>query len=91
MTGDTVLDLFAHSGTTVLAAELLGRKCITADIDPVYCEIAIRRIERYRKTGKLGWQNGHPFELELPDIGLAVEPNGFVSPSVATVQNTLFE
>lgn len=78
MAGETVIDLFAHSGTTVLAAEILGRKCITADIDPVYCEIAIRRIERYRKTAKLGWQNGHAFELELPDIGSAAEQNGAI-------------
>ncbi len=32
-----------------------------------YCEIAIRRLEQYRRCGKLGWQNGHPFEKELPE------------------------
>lgn len=63
--GDAVLDLFAHSGTTLLAAEILGRKCLCADIDPVFCEIAIRRLERYRQTGRLGWQNGHPFEQDF--------------------------
>ena len=61
----TVLDLFAHSGSTLLAAEILGRSCLTADIDPVFCEITIRRLEQYRKTGKLGWQNSHPFEKEV--------------------------
>lgn len=91
MKGDTVLDLFAHSGTTLLAAELLGRKCITADIDPVYCEIAIRRIERYRNTGKLGWQNGHPFERDLPDFNQTASRNGVDLPREATVQNSLFE
>lgn len=60
--GDAILDLFAHSGTTLLAAERTGRLCRTADIDPVYCEISIRRLEHYRKTGKLGWQNGNAFE-----------------------------
>lgn len=62
---DLVVDLFAHSGTTLLAAELLERHCYTVDNDPVYCEIAIRRLERYRETGEVGWQNGHPFEQEL--------------------------
>jgi site-specific DNA-methyltransferase (adenine-specific) len=62
---DLVIDLFAHSGTTLLAAELLDRQCYTTDLDPVYCEITIRRLERYRRTRKLGWQNGHPFEREL--------------------------
>jgi site-specific DNA-methyltransferase (adenine-specific) len=65
--GDVVLDLFAHSGSTLLAAEISSRGCSTSDIDPIYCEIAIRRLERYRLTGKLGWQNGHPFELEFPE------------------------
>jgi len=64
---DVVLDLFAHSGSTLLAAEILNRRCATADVDPVYCEIAIRRLELYRRTGGLGWQNGHPFEHEIPE------------------------
>ena len=63
--GDLVIDFFAHSGTTLLAAELLNRKCYTLDCDPVYCEIAIRRLEHFRQTGKLGWQNGNPFEREI--------------------------
>lgn len=64
-TSDIVIDFFSHSGTTLLAAEINHRKCYTADLDPVFCEISIRRLERYRSTGKLGWQNGHPFETEL--------------------------
>ena len=62
---DLVIDFFSHSGTTLLAAEILGRRSYTTDIDPIYCEISIRRLERFRKLGKLGWQNGHPFEQEL--------------------------
>jgi len=59
---DCVLDFFCHSGTTLLAAERLGRRCYCMDKDPVFCEIAIRRLERYRGTGKTGWQMGNPFE-----------------------------
>ena len=66
--GDLVIDYFAHSGTTLIAAELLGRKCYTLDVDPIYAEIAIRRLERMRATGKAGWQNGHPFENDAPDL-----------------------
>jgi len=61
---DVVVDFFSHSGTTLLSAEIHGRRCITIDIDPLFCEITIRRLEHYRKTGRLGWQNGHPFEKE---------------------------
>jgi site-specific DNA-methyltransferase (adenine-specific) len=63
--GNTVLDLFAHSGTTLLACERHGRRCLTADIDPIYCEIIIRRLERFRVTGKTGWQNNNPFSMEM--------------------------
>ncbi len=62
---DYVIDFFAHSGTTTVAAEKLKRKSISIDIEPIYCEISIRRLERYRKTGKLGWQNSNPFEEEI--------------------------
>jgi len=62
---DLLVDFFAHSGTTTLAAEKLERRSISIDIEPIYCEIAIRRLERFRKTGKLGWQNSNPFEKEI--------------------------
>jgi len=62
---DIVLDFFAHAGTTLIACERLKRKCRTVDIDPIYCEISLRRLERFRKTGKLGWQNSNPFAREI--------------------------
>ena len=62
---DLVVDFFGHSGTTMLAAEKLERRSNSIDIEPIYCEIAIRRLERFRKTGKLGWQNSNPFEKEI--------------------------
>jgi site-specific DNA-methyltransferase (adenine-specific) len=67
--GDTVLDFFAHSGTTLLAAEMTGRRCLTMDNDPIFCEIAIRRLEHYRQTGRTGWQNSNPFARELGQQG----------------------
>ncbi len=66
---DLVVDFFSHSGTTLLACELLNRKCFTMDIDPVFAEITIRRLENFRATGRKGWQNGNPFERELREFG----------------------
>ncbi len=62
---EIVLDFFTHSGTTLLASEINERRCFTLDIDPIFCEITIRRLENYRKNGKLGWQNSNPFEEEI--------------------------
>ncbi|MEW6412496.1 MAG: site-specific DNA-methyltransferase [Candidatus Zixiibacteriota bacterium] len=64
---DIVTDFFSHSGTTLLACERTGRKCITLDIDPIFAEITIRRLEHYRATGRTGWQAGNPFQRELAD------------------------
>lgn len=88
---DVILDSFAHSGSTLLAAEILDRRCCTADIDPVFCEITIRRLERYRRTGKLGWQNGHAFEHEIPELPDASDGSGTARSRVLSSQPTLFE
>lgn len=86
--GELVIDLFAHSGTTLLAAEVLGRKCFTADVDPIYCEIAIRRLERFRSSGQLGWQNGHPFQFD--DVGLAAAGSRLADKEAVGRQKVLF-
>ena len=67
--GDTIIDFFAHSGTTLLASEMAGRPCLTMDIDPIYCEVTIRRLEHYRRNGRTGWQNSNPFARELGQRG----------------------
>lgn len=62
----TIMDFFSHSGTTLIAGERLGRKVFTFDMDPIFAEITIRRLEHYRTTGKTGWQWESPFpELEI--------------------------
>jgi site-specific DNA-methyltransferase (adenine-specific) len=58
---DVVADFFAHSGTTLIAGEKLERRVCAVDIDPVFAEITIRRLEQYRATGKTGWQWRSPF------------------------------
>ena len=42
--GDTVLDPFVGTGTTMLAAEKAGRNSIGLDIDEEYCRMALRRF-----------------------------------------------
>jgi len=65
--GEIVTDFFSHSGTTLISAEKNERNCVTMDIDPVFCEISLRRLENYRKTGRAGWQNSNPFAEEISE------------------------
>lgn len=46
----TVLDAFCGSGSTVIAAEQLGRKCYGMEISPAYCDVIVKRWETL--TGK---------------------------------------
>jgi len=50
MAGDAVYDPFIGSGTTIIAAELTGRRCFAIDVDPMYVDVAVRRWQQF--TGK---------------------------------------
>lgn len=48
--GDKILDLFAGSGTTIMACEQLDRTAYAMELDPIYCDRIIKRWEA--QTGK---------------------------------------
>jgi hypothetical protein len=45
--GAVILDAFAGSGTTIMAAEQIGRRAFCIEIDPAYVDAAIRRWQRH--------------------------------------------
>ena len=42
--GDIVLDLFLGSGSTMVAAHQLNRKCYGMELEPKYCQVIINRM-----------------------------------------------
>jgi DNA modification methylase len=48
--GGLLVEPFLGSGTTLIAAEQLGRKCYGMEISPQYCDVIVKRWENL--TGK---------------------------------------
>ena len=45
--GDLVYEPFAGSGTTLIAAETVGRTCLAMEVDPAYCDVVVERWEAF--------------------------------------------
>ena len=53
--GDLILDPFAGSGTTGVAAVRQGRRFVGWEMDPAYAEMARRRIKASREQLEIGF------------------------------------
>jgi DNA modification methylase len=60
--GDIVLDPFTGSGTTLIAAERVGRTGPGMEIDPLYVDAAIRRWQRYTGENAVHIDTGRRFD-----------------------------
>jgi DNA modification methylase len=67
--GDIVLDCFLGSGTTLMAAERVGRVCFGIELDQLYVDVAIRRWQRYSGDFAIHAASGKRFD----DIACAAE------------------
>lgn len=59
--GSTVCDPFLGSGTTLIAAEQLGRKCYGLEISPAYCDVIVNRWEKLTGEKAVNAKTGEPF------------------------------
>lgn len=60
--GEIVLDAFLGSGSTLIAAERVGRICYGIEIDPHYIDVAIRRWQRLTGEQAVHAASGKKFE-----------------------------
>ncbi len=59
--GGIVLDSFAGSGTSLIAAEKTGRKACAIELDPRYVDCAIRRWQDYTESEAVHAESGATF------------------------------
>jgi len=57
-----VLDSFAGSGSTIMAAEQVGRRAYCMEIDPLYVDVAIRRWQRATRKDAILLSTGQTFD-----------------------------
>ena len=60
--GALVLEPFAGTGSTLIAAHETGRVCYTAELSPAYVDTTVRRWQQH--TGGTPQRNGVPHSLE---------------------------
>ena len=61
--GDIVLDGFAGSGTTLIAAERCGRVARVVELDPSYCDVICRRYEALTGESAILVDTGEDFDV----------------------------
>ena len=85
-----VLDPFAGSGTTVIAAEKTGRRAHVLELDPIYCDTILRRWQTFTGKHALHADTGRCFEemeeLRTAEMAAAEAPSsgGGGSPAAAS-------
>jgi DNA modification methylase len=70
--GQDVYDPFLGSGTTMIAAEMAARNAYCIDIDPGYCDVAVRRWQAFTGTEAILEQTGESFAAVAAGRGVEV-------------------
>jgi DNA modification methylase len=60
--GDIVLDAFSGSGTTILAAERVGRRACGLEIEPRFVDLAVRRWQAFTRRDAIHDESGRTFD-----------------------------
>ena len=64
---DIVADIFCHSGSTIVAAHQLSRRCYGIEIEPKYCHVVIDRMLKLDPDLEIK-KNGQPYLFEQTKV-----------------------
>jgi hypothetical protein len=59
----SVYDAFIGTGTTLIACEKTNRKCYGMELDPIYCDVIVKRYIDYCKN------NDRPYSVKRKSLG----------------------
>jgi len=76
--GSIVLDSFAGFGSSILAAEQIGRRAFCIEIDPRYADVAIRRWQRVTGKDAVIEANGQTFDAAAEQVTCGTSSTGNV-------------
>jgi DNA modification methylase len=65
---ENVIDTFCGSGTTILAAERVGRRAFTMELEPRYVDVAIRRWQEFSRRDAVHAETGKTFDELAKDV-----------------------
>ena len=78
--GQAVYEPFSGSGTTIIAAEQLGRSCHAIELSPAYVDVAVQRWQAFTGKPALLEGDGRSYEeVAAERSALAVLSSGGVS------------
>ena len=77
--GEIVLDSFLGSGATLMACERTGRRCYGLELDPLYCDVIIRRWQSYTGGSVRLATTGEAFDV-VSTARSGAETSGEVAP-----------
>jgi DNA modification methylase len=93
--GDTVLDPFLDSGSTLVACDEVGRRCFGVEIDPLYVDVAVRRWQQATRRDAIFEATGETFDeraarraAEAADLETSGSSADTAAPSVGTATKT---
>ena len=87
--GETVLDAFCGSGTTIIAAEKVGRKAFGIELDPLYVDVAIRRWEKVTKKRAVNSETGLTFAETEALLREAIDAKNVAEPAVNATEGLI--
>ncbi|MEM9066603.1 MAG: DNA methyltransferase [Planctomycetota bacterium] len=66
--GGLCYEPFAGSGTQVIAAERLGRRCFAMELDPRYCDLIVRRFIRFAGEGAVSAEIASRYRIDGKEV-----------------------